>query len=268
MTQKNSGLQGSCARWVRGEPSLWDKLWKRQIQLEKWNKGCSQHHSCKGTGASSTLNQTLLTVTTLYTPSQLENGSLALLKPHRALKGKLQRIHSVSNACSFPPQAKEFQKTGRIQGEKNPLFFCFGLESKQHEIAAMPNTALWPPPSNYCRNTLKTRASYLVLEQNACSVFLECLNYIIHSYLLRYKTSTVQRQTAGNVPSPFQHLLFLICHQYYTGSDFKKTKKTLNISWPYRNIIIAFLPFFKLGELEQQSVQWSWTELEIPGNYS
>lgn len=160
----------------------------------------------------------------------------------------LSQMHAV-----FLLKLRSFRKQAESKGKKT--HFCFGLESKQHEIAAMPNTALWPPPSNYCRNTLKTRASYLVLEQNACSVFLECLNYIIHSYLLRYKTSTVQRQTAGNVPSPFQHLLFLICHQYYTGSDFKKTKKNLNISWPYWNIIIAFLPFFKLGELDTRAAK-------------
>lgn len=127
-------------------------------QLEKWNKGCSQCHFCKGTGVSSTLNQTFLTVTTLYTPSQLENGSLAPLKPYRALKGKLQRIHSVSNACSSLLKLRSSRncKQAESKGEKNN--FCFGLESKQHEIAAMPNTALWPLPSNYCRNTLKTRA--------------------------------------------------------------------------------------------------------------
>lgn len=86
-----------------------------------------QGHSCKGTGVSSTLNQTFLTVTALYTPSHPENGSLAPLKPYRVLKWKLRRICSVpktlpnSNASSFVPQPKDFQKlqTGRTQG-KNP----------------------------------------------------------------------------------------------------------------------------------------------------
>lgn len=126
--KKTQELQGTSAWWVWGEPWLQDKLWKWQIQLEKWNKGCPQGHFCKGTGESSTLNQTFLTVTTLYMPSQPENGSLVPLKPYRVLKGKLRRIYSIpktltiSNASSFAPQVKDFQKlqTGRTQGKKNP----------------------------------------------------------------------------------------------------------------------------------------------------
>lgn len=235
LTQENSGLQGTSAQWVRGEPWLRDKLWKWQIQLEKWNKGCSQGHSCKGTGVSSTLNQTFLTVTALYTPSHPENGSLAPLKPYRILKWKLRRICSVpktlpnSNASSFVPQPKDFQKlqTGRTQGKKSKCcpFFVLGLKPNNTKLTGeMPNTVLWLPPSNYCRNTLKTRESYMGLEQNACFVFLECLNYILHPHLLRYKTSTVQRQTAGNDPSLIQDLLFLICHQFHIGSDKKKIR--------------------------------------------
>lgn len=141
MTQENSGLQGTSAQWVRSEPWLWDKLLKWQIQLEKWNKGCSQGHSCKGTGVSTTLNQTFLTVMALYTPSHPENGSLAPLKPYRVLKWKLRRTGSIpktlpnSNASSFVSQSKDFQKlqTGRTQEKKIQMLsiFCFGLETKQ-----------------------------------------------------------------------------------------------------------------------------------------